>query len=262
MDRANTLEIRGITLGSGIPKICVPIVEIVEEDILDAAARIKQSSADLVEWRCDYFEGIHDRDRTERLLEELRTVLEEMPLIFTYRTQAEGGVAEEISAEEYAAINLHAAGTGLVDVVDMELRMGKELAEHLQMVGREQNCHLLLSSHDFGETPLPEEMKRRYERMESWGADILKLAVMPHSMDDLLTILKVCHDVSKASRHPVICISMGSIGLESRICGEAFGSAMTFGCLGKASAPGQMEVEQLAQVLRAIHEAHGRMGFM
>jgi len=73
----------------------------------------------------------------------------------------------------------------------------------------------------------------------------------------LLTILKVCHDVSKASQHPVICISMGNIGLESRICGEAFGSAMTFGCLGKPSAPGQMEVEQLARILQTIHQAHG-----
>jgi len=258
MKNSKELVIRNITLGSGMPKICVPIVEINEEEILESATRIKNSSADFVEWRCDYFEGIHDRERTERLLEELRAVLDDMPLIFTYRTKAEGGVAtEDIPATEYADINLHAAGTGLVDVVDMELRMGKELAEKLQRVAGETGCKILMSSHDFGDTPLPEEMKRRYEKMESWGGDILKLAVMPHSSDDLLTILKVCHDVSKASQHPVICISMGNIGLESRICGEAFGSAMTFGCLGKPSAPGQMEVEQLARILQTIHQAHG-----
>ena len=97
--------IRNLTLGSGIPKICVPIVETTEEAILEVAAQCKASQADLVEWRCDHYENIGDRDRTERLLEELRTVLEDMPLLFTYRTQAEGGAAEEdISEEEYAAI--------------------------------------------------------------------------------------------------------------------------------------------------------------
>lgn len=258
MKNSKELVIRNITLGSGMPKICVPIVEISEEEILESAARIKNSSADFVEWRCDYFEGIHDRDRTERLMEELRAVLDDMPLIFTYRTKAEGGVAtEEISATEYAAINLHAAGTGLVDVVDMELRMGKALAEKLQRVAGETGCKILMSSHDFAGTPSSKEIKRRYETMEAWGADVLKLAVMPYTMEDVLTLLTVCREVSNASAHPVVAISMGSLGLESRILGEAFGSSMTFGCLNKNSAPGQMDVDALAQVLQAIHEGHG-----
>ena len=257
MERTKILSLRGVELGSGIPKICVPIVEEREEEILAVAAAIKETPADLVEWRCDFYEGIHDRDRTERLLEELRTVLEETPLIFTSRTKEEGGSAKEsISLEEYGQITLHAAGTGLVDVVDMELRMGQELADALLTVGREQNCRLLLSSHDFSDTPSYDDMKCRYEKMEGWGADILKLAVMPHSTQDLLRLLQVCNEVSKASTHPVVGISMGSIGLESRILGEAFGSAMTFGCLGKASAPGQMDVHTLAQMLTAIHQAH------
>ena len=259
MDGMKELVIRGITLGSGIPKICVPIVETTEEAILEMAARICQTQADLVEWRCDYYEGIHDRDRTERLLEELRTVLHDMPLLFTYRTKAEGGASPEeisqgeISPEEYAAINLHAAGTGLVDIIDLELGMGKELAHRVQVVTRETGCHLLLSSHDFEKTPSAEEMKRRYEQMEAWGADILKLAVMPHTTEDLLTLLTVCKNASRAATHPVVGIAMGSLGLESRICSEAFGSAMTFGCLEKTSAPGQMDVETLAGILQAIH---------
>lgn len=257
MDRNSELTIRGITLGKGIPKICVPIVEITADGILDAAAKAYKSAADLVEWRCDYYEGIHDRDQVMTLLQDLRTVLDDMPLLFTYRTKAEGGSAvEEIPAEEYRALNLLAAESGCVDIIDMELRMGKEMAEELITTAHKKNSCVLMSSHDFVETPPAEEMRHRYERMEAWGADILKLAVMPKHTEDLLTLLKVCDEVSAASAHPVVGISMGSIGLESRICGEAFGSAMTFGCLGKASAPGQMEAEQLAMVLKVIHEAH------
>ena len=258
MKNNRELIIRNITLGSGIPKICVPIVENTEEAVLEAAAQIRTTRADLVEWRCDYYEGIGDRERTERLLEELRTVLEDMPLLFTYRTKAEGGAAEtDISEEEYATINLHAVGTGLIDMVDMEICAGKKLAEKLQRVAGETGCKILMSSHDFAGTPSSKEMKRRYETMEACGADVLKLAVMPHTMEDVLTLLTVCREVSNASAHPVVAISMGSLGLESRILGEAFGSSMTFGCLNKNSAPGQMDVDALAQVLQAIHEGHG-----
>lgn len=258
MKNNRELTIRNITLGSGIPKICVPIVEKDEKAILETAARCRDSRADIVEWRCDYYEGIGDRDRTERLLEELRTVLGNMPLLFTYRTKAEGGAAEEeISAQEYANRNLHAVGTGCIDLVDMELRHGKDLADKLRMVGEETGCRILISSHDFTGTPPVEEMMRRYECMEAWGADVLKLAVMPHTVEDVLSLLKVCYDVSKASVHPVVAISMGNLGLETRFLGETFGSAMTFGSLGKASAPGQMDVDALAQVLQAIHEGHG-----
>ena len=40
-------------------------------------------------------------------------------------------------------------------------------------------------------------------------------------------------------------MSMGKLGVISRICGEVFGSAVTFGTAGKASAPGQLPANQL-----------------
>ena len=49
-------------------------------------------------------------------------------------------------------------------------------------------------------------------------------------------------------------MSMAGTGLISRISGEAFGSALTFGTAGKASAPGQMDAKELRQVLTLLHE--------
>ena len=46
---------------------------------------------------------------------------------------------------------------------------------------------------------------------------------------------------------------MGSIGKISRIVGELTGSAMTFASVNQASAPGQMEVEDLQKLLEVIH---------
>ena len=48
---------------------------------------------------------------------------------------------------------------------------------------------------------------------------------------------------------------MAGTGVISRICGEVFGSALTFGAAGKASAPGQMGVQDLNTVLGLLHKA-------
>ena len=47
---------------------------------------------------------------------------------------------------------------------------------------------------------------------------------------------------------------MGGTGLISRLCGEVFGSALTFGAVGKVSAPGQINAEDLRSVLNLIHQ--------
>ncbi|MCD8249028.1 MAG: type I 3-dehydroquinate dehydratase, partial [Lachnospiraceae bacterium] len=39
-----------------------------------------------------------------------------------------------------------------------------------------------------------------------------------------------------------------------RLSGELFGSAVTFGCVGQASAPGQIEAGRLAEYLEELAE--------
>ena len=82
------------------------------------------------------------------------------------------------------------------------------------------------------------------------GADIPKIAVMPQSKKDVLTLLAATEEMaSEHADRPIITISMGKDGMISRLCGEVFGSALTFGTAGKASAPGQINVDELRQVL-------------
>jgi 3-dehydroquinate dehydratase-1 len=45
------------------------------------------------------------------------------------------------------------------------------------------------------------------------------------------------------------------MGVLSRVAGEAFGSAMTFGTIGSTSAPGQIPVKELGDVLDVIHRS-------
>ncbi len=96
-------------------------------------------------------------------------------------------------------------------------------------------------------------MLERLKRMQEAGADLLKIAVMPGDPGDVLTLLSVSWEMkSRYARQPLIAISMGALGAVSRISGEIFGSAMTFGTAGQASAPGQISVEELQEVHRVI----------
>ena len=248
--------VRGLTLGSGIPKICVPVSEATEEAILCVAAQAARSEAQILEWRADCYEGAADARRTVRLAVRLRQTIGDMPLLFTYRTRAEGGAAKrELSPEEYLCLNRRILEEQAADILDLELRAGERAVREMAKAAHENGCYLLASSHDFAATPPAEELLSRFRRMEEWGVDILKLAVMPENTADVLTLLGAGATASARTSRPVIAISMGVLGMESRVCCEAFGSAMTFGCLGRSSAPGQMEAAALARILKTLHEA-------
>ena len=49
------VTVRNLTIGEGMPKICVPIVETTEEAIIKRAEELMEYPVDLVEWRADYF---------------------------------------------------------------------------------------------------------------------------------------------------------------------------------------------------------------
>ena len=59
----------------------------------------------------------------------------------------------------------------------------------------------------------------------------------------------------KYADRPIITMSMAGTGVISRLCGEVFGSALTFGAAKKASAPGQMGVNELETVLRLLRRS-------
>ena len=114
------VEVRNIKIGEGIPKICVPIVGVTKEDIINEAKTFENIPVDVVEWRVDWFEGVFDFAKVEDVLKDLRTVLGNIPLLMTFRTSKEGG-EKAIEPDAYAELNIKAAQTGYVDLIDVEI---------------------------------------------------------------------------------------------------------------------------------------------
>ena len=251
----NTVKVRNIEIGAGIPKICVPIVGVTREEILAAAGNIKSTKADVVEWRVDWYENIFDFTKTEATMQALREVLGEMPILFTFRTSKEGG-EKAIETEAYVELNQNAAKTGLVDLVDVEAFTGDDVVKAVVEIAHENGVKVIASNHDFHKTPAKEEIVSRLRKMQELGADIPKIAVMPQNKKDVLTLLAATEEmVSEYADRPIITMSMSGTGVISRLCGEVFGSALTFGAVGKVSAPGQMRIEDLTTVLGLLHKS-------
>ena len=247
----NTVKVRNIEIGAGIPKICVPIVGVTREEILAAAETIKSTKADVVEWRVDWYEDIFDFAKTEETMKALREVLGETPILFTFRTSKEGG-EKSIETETYVELNQNAAKTGLVDLVDVEAFTGEAVVETAHANG----VKVIASNHDFHKTPAKDEIVSRLRKMQELGADIPKIAVMPQNKKDVLTLLSATEEMaSEYADRPIITMSMSGTGVISRLCGEVFGSALTFGAVGKVSAPGQMGIEDLTTVLGLLHKS-------
>lgn len=247
------VEVRGVRIGEGIPKICVPIVGKTRNEILAAAESFESVKKDVVEWRADWFDGVFDFAQVEAVLKELRRVLGNTPILFTFRTSNEGG-EKAIEPAAYAELNKRAAATGLIDLVDVEAFTGDEVVRDIIESAHESGVVVVASNHDFEKTPEKDEIVRRLRKMQELDADIPKIAVMPQSRKDVLTLLSATEEMaSEYADRPIITMSMSATGLISRLCGECFGSALTFGAVGKASAPGQMNASDLSEILNLIH---------
>lgn len=249
-----TVKVRNVVLGEGRPKICVPIVGENREEIIEQAERFAQIPADIAEWRADWFAHIFDWEETKQVLRELRAVLKEIPLLFTFRTFKEGG-EREAAPEVYAELTKAAAATGYVDMIDVELSAGEEIVCSVIAEAHRHGVKAVVSNHDFQKTPDKREIVARLCKMQELGADLPKIAVMPQSKKDVLTLLAATEEMhTDYADRPIITMSMSGTGLISRLCGEIFGSALTFGAAGKTSAPGQAAVEELDCMLDFIHK--------
>lgn len=249
----NPVAVRNIKIGEGMPKICVPIVGKTQDEILQTAREIVGTSADLVEWRVDWFEAVFEIEAVKKVVGELREVLGELPLLFTFRTKNEGG-EKEIAFAQYAELLKQVAETNQIDLVDVEVFLDEKVSELISDL-KSMDVKVVGSNHDFVKTPSKEELIRRLCYMQKIGVDIPKIAVMPQTKKDVLTLLSATEEmVSEHAECPIVTMSMAGLGAVSRVAGEAFGSAITFGAMQKASAPGQINVEELKKILETLHQ--------
>ncbi len=247
-----TVQVKDIIFNEGAPKICVPLVGRTEAEILDEVAYLNSADLDLAEFRADFYEDIEDFTKVQSLLRKIRKSYNK-PLLFTFRTHKEGG-AHEMSEEKYFALNRAAVESKCIDLIDVELFSTEKELKKFITFAKKNNVKVIMSNHDFSKTPSKEELVNRLVKMQELGADITKIAVMPKSEEDVLTLFSATLEMKKEKGdRPCITIAMGPLGVITRLSGELFGSCMTFATAKHASAPGQISVKDTRNILNLLH---------
>lgn len=253
----SAVVVRGVAIGTGLPKIIVPIFAAALAEAVAQAGRLADSAADLAELRLDPLRGedgsLPDAPALCRVMAQVRDAMPDgMPLLVTVRTAAEGG-QRPFAPGEYADLIRTLCAAGTADLIDMELHTAGDAMPELCAAAHQAGLAVVASMHDFDKTPPRADMIAALTAMREKGADICKLAVMPRTVTDAAELLAATADAKAAMpRTPLITMSMGPLGAVTRVCGGAFGSAATFGTAGASSAPGQPDAASLRQALTAL----------
>src|SRR5699024_5034460 len=185
-------------------------------------ARANNDEFDIVEIRSDSFDAMNHEDHFT-LVDHITREMSEYPIIYTYRTNGEGGNGTK-SAAEYQSLLCHAIDHSEIDIVDIEFFMYEEIVNQLIARAKEKGIAVLLSQHDFRETTYFEDMMETYKKMYVRGGDILKLAYRPADGRDVLSVLSAVHDARRKFNCQVVGIAMGELGKITRVAGGVFGS--------------------------------------
>lgn len=245
------------------PKICVPVVEALRDGITARAREYAGLPVDTVEWRVDFYAG-YEKELLS-VVEELKGMLKEKELIVTLRTEAEGGEPNG-SRFDYFSFVEAVLQQGIADYVDIEVARCEEGIRRLCSEYADGYTKIIGSYHDFVGTPSHETIVERLELSKQVGCAIGKLACMPQDSDDTATLLEATAVMKeKYPEYPLITMAMGDLGRETRLYGGLYGSWLSFACVEKASAPGQIFYEDMIQVFDKIYNGNRHIiliGFM
>ncbi|GGA10856.1 type I 3-dehydroquinate dehydratase [Acinetobacter modestus] len=233
-------------------KTIVPITAKTTEQAIDQAKVIAANQdADLAEFRIDLLDFAADSKQVIALGHELKKILVTKPMIATIRTNNEGGKLT-ISDADYGKTYQAYLKQPFMDMLDVEMFRDQQVVKNTVKLAHNKKVLIVMSNHDFQKTPNEDEIVKRLLKQDELGADILKIAVMPQSKQDVFTLMNATLKVSQQSKKPLLTMSMGKLGTISRIATANMGGSFSFGMIGEASAPGQIDVTQLKQFLKTV----------
>ncbi|UAK24263.1 type I 3-dehydroquinate dehydratase [Sphingomonas nostoxanthinifaciens] len=254
--RIDPIRIRDVAIGEGRAKTIVSLTEATRDAVL-AQARVLggMDAVDLVEFRLDHLDAV-DPPSVAAMMTPVAQAIGAKPLVVTFRTKEEGG-EKTIAPAAYAALYERVLASGAGDLLDIQAALLTTPAvatvkARAQAAGR----RVILSHHDFERTPPTATIVALLRHQQVLGADICKVAVMPHGPDDVLRLLEATWTMRRDhADRPLVTMAMGGVGAVSRLAGEAFGSALSFGEVGGGSAPGQVKIADLRAAIGTIHQA-------
>jgi 3-dehydroquinate dehydratase type I len=223
------------------PKTICPIFAHNDASYFEDLKKIDESGCDIIEIRLD---ALIDEDPTN-WLEVFKQSYDSVQtkILATIRTSKEGGKAAVDGPKYNQYIQALFAFENIY--VDVEL----PYAAFIKEIETYRN-RIFLSKHYFNHTP--KDLKRIWESMDPYTPFVKKIACMPETVDDVARLLISCYEHKTDSKK--LAISMSKLGSVSRVAGFVFESEFTFTTLTESSAPGQIPLEKMNEILDLLVE--------
>lgn len=213
---------------------------------LEEAQKIELSryeDADIIEWRADFL----PKDDILNVAPAIFEKFAGRELIFTLRTQAEGGKIQ-LSDDDYIALIKEIAELYQPDYIDYEYFSHKERFEEML-----EFPNLVLSYHNFDETP--ENMMEILSELTSLTPKVVKVSVMAHNEQDVLDLMNYTRGFKTLNpEQDFVTISMGKVGKISRLATDLTGSSWSFASQDQSSAPGQISLSNMKKIQEILNE--------
>ncbi|MEG1156931.1 MAG: type I 3-dehydroquinate dehydratase, partial [Acinetobacter sp.] len=204
--------VKNLNIGDLPVKTIVPITaKTAEQAIAQAKVIASNPNADVAEFRIDLLEFSADTKKVMALGQQLNQILKDKPLIATIRTHNEGGKMT-VSDQDYEKIYREYLKKPFMQLLDIEMFRDAGSVAKLIQLAHDKKVLVIMSNHDFAKTPEQHDIENRLLKQDQMGADILKIAVMPKSKQDVFTLMNATLAVSQKSQKPLLTMSMGQLG--------------------------------------------------
>lgn len=225
------------------------------EELESVLADLVAQDIDILEFRADIYYQEDQEDKLAGVKEALTRIREahpSLPLLFTFRSQEEGGDCP-LSSSEYISLNREILEGDLVDLIDIEYGLLMGESNNLLDLAETHKIGVVLSHHNFKETLSRDEIVKRYRDMLALNPLLAKIALMPQKQDDVLRLLEACRIVKETDADAnLVAISMGDLGQMTRTTAYLFGSSWTYASVEQAAAPGQIHYRDLRAILNRV----------
>lgn len=216
--------------------ICVAIPVKDLNELSGVLEELEELDVDLIELRLDYLNELD--------LEELKPIIKSVntPLILTLRKRSEGGFFEK---DEKIRVEI------LKDLISLQpafidLEYDSLNLDELIQYARIKEVRSIISFHDFKITPSFEESKQIIKKLSEHEADIIKYITTANEFQDNLIPINLINEFKGKN---IVSFCMGADGIFSRIFSILFGGFFTFASLEEKTAPGQISVEEMQDIL-------------
>ena len=201
---------------------------------------------DLAELRVDFL------DPDERFLIRRFPEMAGLPVILTVRRGMDGGrfIGGESSRIALLAMGLaYAVSDKRLNFAYVDLE-GDLNVPSLEEAARAFGTRIIRSWHNM--EGIDEDLAEKLRKLRRVGDELVKAAVMPKSLDDVVKVYRAAKETSDVEK---ILICMGEYSANTRILAEVLGSRISYSSPTSESdlaqaAPGQLDPKELAELYR------------